>query len=337
MRHRLFTLLLFALPAVQTYGDDISPKLKRWLKPQSWKRDVTQPIVSLGKPGEFDDRHLFAPCVALEKGRYRLWYSGSRGVVAKRVFSLGLAFGKDGRKFAKHNSNPVFRFGDGKHSVLTATLLRKPDGAVLRENGKLRMWFSSTHFAGGTGKHTLHESSSRDGIKWDAPSKPQLEGVYAPTIIKDGKRYRMWFTDVSGKTWVISQAESLDGRAWKVTHRGVVKIDQKWEMSRLFYPTVLKIDGVYLLWYGSYWSAKRSKTALGFAVSTDGLSWKKHPSNPVFRPDPKRAWESHYTTSQSVLRLSDGSFRIWYASRKKPPFVNKYFAIGTATWAGPRR
>lgn len=28
-----------------------------------------------------------------------------------------------------------------------------------------------------------------------------------------------------------------------------------------------------------------------------------------------RAWESHYTTSQSLMQLDDGSWRIWYASR----------------------
>ncbi|MBM4049587.1 MAG: hypothetical protein FJ279_31210 [Planctomycetes bacterium] len=53
----------------------------------------------------------------------------------------------------------------------------------------------------------------------------------------------------------------------------------------------------------------------------------------VFGPEPSRAWESHYTTSQSVLRLPDGSWRLWYASRPKPPFDHKYFAIGTARWA----
>jgi len=65
------------------------------------------------------------------------------------------------------------------------------------------------------------------------------------------------------------------------------------------------------------------------------MRWHKSPHNPVLRPDPQRPWESHYTTSQSVLRLEDGSFRIWYASRKEPPFRNKYFAINTARWAGP--
>jgi hypothetical protein len=90
------------------------------------------------------------------------------------------------------------------------------------------------------------------------------------------------------------------------------------------------------MWYGSYWRGQDSqKTALGFAVSRDGLRWTKSPHNPVFRPDPMREWESHYTTSQSLIRLEDGSWRIWYASRTRPPFVHKYFAIGTARWAGP--
>jgi hypothetical protein len=37
-----------------------------------------------------------------------------------------------------------------------------------------------------------------------------------------------------------------------------------------------------------------------------------------------------------VLRLPDGSFRYYYASRTAPPFMNLYFAINTARWAGPK-
>ncbi|HIF31540.1 MAG TPA: hypothetical protein EYG57_18860 [Planctomycetes bacterium] len=79
----------------------------------------------------------------------------------------------------------------------------------------------------------------------------------------------------------------------------------------------------------------REATAIGFAVSLDGVKWHKHPQNPVLRPDPKPPWESHYVSSQSVVRLPDGSFRMWYASRKKPPFKNLYFALNTAHWTGP--
>ena len=313
----------------------VPPRLRKWLHPQEWVRDTKGPILQLGESGEFDDTHMFAPCVAKLDGVYHLWYNGSTGRVADRVFHLGLATSADGRVFRKHRSNPIFRFGDGKHSVLTTTLLRSSDGSPIREDGKLRMWFSSTHFSGGTGHHALYETRSVDGINWQQPSKPLLDHAYAPTILKEANGYQMWYTDVSGDEWVFRSATSSDGRIWKVRPEAVLKPDAKWEKSRIFYPTVLKIDDVYLMWYGSYWSERPNTTAIGFAASLDGYRWHRNSHSPVLRPDPERPWESNYTTSQSVIRNADGSFRIWYASRKKPPFVNKYFAINTATWPGP--
>jgi hypothetical protein len=207
----LFVILVvqFSLTNLSRAEDDkqvVPQTLQKWMQPQEWKRDTDGPIVELGQSGEFDGTHVFAPCVAKLDQTYHLWYSGSRGTVAERVFDLGLATSSDGLSFTKSSPNPVFRFGDGKHSVLTATLLRRPDGDVLREDGKLRMWFSSTHFSGGTGHHALYETHSRDGINWDAPSEPLLKGVYAPTILKEGDNYRMWYTDVSSDPWVMRLA-----------------------------------------------------------------------------------------------------------------------------------
>ena len=34
-------------------------------------------------------------------------------------------------------------------------------------------------------------------------------------------------------------------------------------------------------------------------------------------PIAERQWESHYVTSQSLIQLPDGSWRIWYASRTR--------------------
>ncbi len=351
MRYRLFAILnavLFcvALPNVVLAQNktndarDIPDSLKRWLQPQDWQRDTAGPVLSLGEARAFDDTHIFAPCVARRDGEYMLWYSGSTGAVAQRGFSLGMATSKDGRGFARSSHGPVLKFSDGKRSVLTATLLRDPDGTPIAENGRLRMWFSATDFTDGTGRHALYESTSQDGAQWGEPSEALLEGVYAPTIIKettdDGEdAYRMWYTDVSSGDWTIRTATSQDGREWDVHPDSVLTAEAEWEQNRLFYPTVLKVDGVYLMWYGSYWSARANTTAIGFAVSSDGIHWHRNPHSPVLTPVEDRAWESHYTTSQSVIRQDDGSFRIWYASRKQPPFVNKYFAINTAIWAGP--
>ncbi len=332
----LVSSVLLVAPAA-TMGGEVPVELRPWLQAQQWERDTAGPIVSLGKPGDFDDTHIFAPCVAIVDQKYQLWYCGSRGIVAERVFRIGLASSVDGRHFERFASNPVLEFADQRHSIMTPTMLRETDGTPIRESGNFRMWYSATDFLDQSDKkglHTLRESTSRDGVHWSEPTVALLENVYAPTIVKDGDRYRLWFTDVGTQPWQFHHASSSDGRHWAVDPDPVMGIDQEWENRNLFYPTVVKTDGLYLMWYGSYLAENSEKTATGFAASIDGLRWYKNPHNPVLRPDPSREWESNYTTSQSVIRNGDGSWRIWYASRKKPPFLNKYFAINTARWSG---
>lgn len=283
--------VLVATTASRTAEAEPPDSIKRWLGPQNWVRDTDGPIVSLGEPGSFDDTHIFAPCVYRDEKGFRLLYCGSRGSVAKRVFEIGLTMSHDGRTFTRAAASPVFVFGDGKRSILTPTLLRGLDGSPIREHGKLRMWFSATDFTDKSGLHTLHESTSNDGVRWSEPSPVLLAGVYAPTILKEEQGYRMWYTDVAREPWIIRAATSTDGRKWDIVPNPVLEIDQKWERDRLFYPTVVKADGVYLMWYGSYWLSKDARTALGFAASTDGLTWSKNPHNPVFRPDERRPWE----------------------------------------------
>lgn len=310
---------------------EVGVSLDQWLGDQNWVRDTDEPCVSLGPEGAFDDTHLFAPAVVAVDGAFRLYYCGSQGEVEARVFRMGLSASDDGVYFDRHPIAPVLSF-EGRQSVLTPTFLRSADGNAIREHGRFRLWFSSTTFPPGAA-HTIHETSSEDGIVWDSPSAAQVsETAYAPTVLKDDDRYRMWYTDVSALPWTIRYAESEDGHDWEVRPDPVLTVDQAWEHDRLVYPTVLKRDGVYLMWYGSYSEPELQRTAIGFAVSRDGISWTRHPGNPVFEPDPSRSWESHYTTSQSLLIQEDGSIRMWYASRTKPPFTHKYFAIGTAVW-----
>ena len=304
---------------------------KTWLEGQNWRRRGEAPAVALGPEGAFDDMHIFAPCVARMGGRYFLWYSGSRGEVAERVFRLGLAVSEDGVSFAKIDSNPVFEFGDGRRSILTPALARRPDGTHCPVGGRLCLYYTAADL-GGDGKHTLHRSGSDDGLVWDTPSPNLLDDAYAPSVMFDDGTWRLWYTDVSAEPWCLRHATSDNGLDWRIEKRKALVLDQDWEAGRLFYPSVIRRDGVYVMWYGSYWGPEKQRTALGVALSEDGVVWRKSAHNPVFKPDPARPWESHYTTSQSVLCDDDGTWRLWYGARTRPPFVHKYFAIGTATW-----
>lgn len=315
--------------------NEIPERLRPWLGEQTWKRDVEGPILSLGKSGEFDDQHIFAPAVIEEGDEFKLFYSGSQGNPSNRVFRLGLATSRDGKLFEKVAKNPVFAMADQKHSVLTPTILRDGDGKVVREDGRLRMWFASATLGKG-GLHTLHEATSVDGITWADPSPVLLENAYSPSVLKTDKGYEMWYCDVTRRPWVIRYATSNDGRKWNVAPGAVLTLSQAWENEIVLYPSVLKVDGVYLMWYGSYDRAiRRETTAIGFAASLDGQKWYKHPANPVIRPEKSHVWESNYVGNGCVMRLSDGSFRYWYSSRTAPPFKNLYFALGTVHWAGP--
>lgn len=327
----------FFVPSCLGGETDVPEKLRPWLGEQIWRRDVEGPILSLGKVGDFDDQHIFAPAVIEEAGVFKLLYSGSQGDPGNRVFRLGLATSRDGKQFAKYEKNPVLAMADQKHSVLTPTILRDGDGRVLREDGKLRMWFASATLGKG-GLHTLHEATSSDGVAWSEPSAVLLENAYSPSVLKTDKGYEMWYCDVTRRPWIIRYATSENGKKWNVAPGPVLTLSQDWENEIVLYPSVLKIDGVYLMWYGSYDHAiRRETTAIGFAASLDGRKWYKHPANPVIRPEKSHAWESNYVGNGCVMRLPDGSFRYWYSSRTAPPFENLYFALGTVHWTGPSK
>src|SRR5262245_6575058 len=179
-------LLLLALCPAAGRSDE--PALDRWLKPQEWRRDRDTPALSLGEKGRFDDQHIFAPHVIRMGDEFWMYYSGSQRCVDagtykgkakdpanpaksdQRLFKLGLAKSKDGVRFTRHSAEAVFSFGDDVHSVVTAAILKDPDGSVRREGGKMRMYFAAVDFPRGTYKHDLYEATSADGIRWSKPT-----------------------------------------------------------------------------------------------------------------------------------------------------------------------
>ncbi|MEQ1828594.1 MAG: hypothetical protein ABL921_21715 [Pirellula sp.] len=340
----LFLIVFSLIPATIAMAQDTVPdKLVRWLSNQQWQRDADGPILSLGKAGDFDETHIFAPTVAMENGKYLMWYCGSQGFAHdlapvrsrdERVFRLGLATSDDGQTFERH-SGPVFQLETPRLSVLTPSVLRDSKGNVVRESGMMRMWFTSATLGGGGQSHAIQQALSPDGTQWTTISDIQLARAYAPSVLRTDNGYEMWYTQPGSYPWIIRHAKSEDGLQWVVTDQPVLEISQSWEHDLQIYPCVLLVDGVYLMWYASYLHKNHETTAIGFAASTDGVKWYKHANNPVLRPEPSRPWESHYVSSHSVMRLEDNRFRIWYASRKQPPFQNLYYALNTAIWNGP--
>jgi predicted GH43/DUF377 family glycosyl hydrolase len=192
-----------------------------------------------------------------------------------------------------------------KNPVLGGSLGTCFDVSVLREGGKYRMWFSWRP------KRSIALVESKDGLAWGTPAVvlgPRKasgweEDVNRPVVIRQGGKYRMWYTgQARGKSW-IGYATSADGKTWQRAGASpVLSPEQPWERVAVMCPHVLYDDKekLYRLWYSG--GEQYEPNAIGHATSKDGRKWTRHAQNPVFRPEPKNAWEKDRVTACQVVR-----------------------------------
>jgi predicted GH43/DUF377 family glycosyl hydrolase len=195
-----------------------------------------------------------------------------------------------------------------KNPVLGGKLGTCFDIAVLKEGDKYRMWFSWRP------KRSIALVESKDGLTWGEPSivlppNPKSgweDEVNRPVVLKKGDSYHMWYTgQAKGKSW-IGCATSTDGKTWKRQgDKPVLSAEQPWEKVAVMCPHVLYDDmaKVYRMWYSG--GEQFEPNAIGYATSSDGLKWTRHDKNPIFRPDPKNAWEKDRVTACQVVKQGD--------------------------------
>jgi predicted GH43/DUF377 family glycosyl hydrolase len=83
----------------------------------------------------------------------------------------------------------------------------------------------------------------------------------------------------------------------------------------------------YEMWYGgSFGPPSWRPYRIGFAWSTDGITWTKHPGNPVLVPD-SGAWDAYTTEGAFVLR-ENGMYKLWYTGMRT---ATSTWGIGYAT------
>ena len=53
-----------------------------------------------------------------------------------------------------------------------------------------------------------------------------MENAYAPCVIKEGGKYRMWYTWINRHPWHTNHAESDDGTHWRISEKPCIVMDQ---------------------------------------------------------------------------------------------------------------
>ena len=219
----------------------------------------SEPLLTLGDLGAFDENGTGYPCLVPRDGKISLYYVGwMPTVLTPYQAHIGLADLEPDGHFKRVSRAPVLERTDDDYLSLGSCY-------VLADDGLFRMWYTSYLGWGkspGEPKHTyvIKYAESRDGLHWQRPGRicigVEKEGEFAicrPSVLKTGGQYHMWYA-TRGEEYRIGYAISKDGLHW--TRRddlaGISVSGTGWDSKALTYPHVFESRGnLYMLYNGN--------------------------------------------------------------------------------------
>lgn len=267
-------------------------------------KHASNPVLDVGRPGDWDDQGCGCFSVAEVRGRYHLYYMGAGQTNA---FRIGLATSGDGIEWQRSAANPVLPPGPrGSWDDRAVTM-----PYVLNDSGRLSLYYTGSGKGGGFGLAT-----SEDGESWQRQGKgPVMRGIGGsmdPCVRKDGDGYRMWYVGKRGPAFRIFRATSKDGIKWIRQTEPILPLGEAGEFDERHHagPVELRIGGRHYLFHlgGSERGWK-----LGLAVSDDGVHWNKSAANPILDAGGREAWDGGSIMGHEVI-WKDGRFHVWYAA-----------------------
>lgn len=197
-------------------------------------------------------------------------------------------------------------------------------------------------FGGSTGNlhYSLGRATSSDGgATWTADAGNPLISwgsswasvwlAQCNMVISSGTYY-LYATGYNGTKRVIGLFTSTDGNAW--TDRGVVlDVDPTggaFDHDSVNFPTVLHdstLSPAWLMWYTGWLG---STTTIGYATSSDGLSWTK--AGKVLDVGSAGAFDDSGLAAGAAVPLGGGSYGLYYAG-----LHSSFYHTGYATTTNP--
>jgi predicted GH43/DUF377 family glycosyl hydrolase len=244
------------------------------------------PILTKGKPGEFDDCGVMPTYVQhLGDGEKYLYYIGwAQKTTVPYHNSIGVAgLEEDGqwRKFpgpltGSSMEDPFFQ---GTACILPNFEFNLYEIWYLSAVG----WVKDTNGKMEPRYHIKHAFSS-DGLHWTRKGRVAIElegeaegGIASAAVIKKNGRYMMWychrntfgFRDSKENSYRIGYAESSNGRDWarKDDEVGIERSESGWDSMMMCYPYVIEYEGkLYMFFNGNGFG----KEGIGYAVGEIG-------------------------------------------------------------------
>jgi predicted GH43/DUF377 family glycosyl hydrolase len=222
---------------------------------------ATEPALSPGEPGHFDDGGVYpGSIVEVKAGELWMYYCGrNNGERPLYYMAIGLAVSKDGgQTFKRFSKAPIL----GRHDS-DPWMVSTP--CVLREGDLWRMWYLSglgwTKEPNWKSFYHIKYAESRDGVSWERPNLvciPLADGetnIASPAVVKTKEgTYNMWYSYVAGNGYRIGFATSNDGRLWtrNDAESGLELSATGWDSEAMAYPSAFEHAGKnYLLYSGN--------------------------------------------------------------------------------------
>ena len=173
------------------------------------------------------------------------------------------------------------------------------------------------------------------GNTWDG------NRVLRPVVVYNGSIYMMWYSGGSGGVHDIGLATSADGKTWTryarnpefaptpVMARGLTG---EWDSNSIDEAWVLREGNQYKMWYsGQLWNPDGSikNYLIGYATSSDGISWSKYPGNPVLTVGAPGSWDDKWAWRPIVIRQGS-SYVMYYRGVSTQPETQAKAGLATS-------
>jgi len=135
-------------------------------------------------------------------------------------------------------------------------------------------------------------------------------GTRMNSMLFENGTFKVWYGGTDGTHWKIGYATSMDGINWTKQNGGnpVLNLGAggTWDSNHVSHPIVINDAGTYKMWFcghdGSTWQ-------VGYATSSDGISWNKNANNPVMKVKGGTFYSSGVYTG-SVIK-ENGIYKMW--------------------------
>ncbi|MBI4547854.1 MAG: hypothetical protein HY707_07740 [Ignavibacteriae bacterium] len=287
MKNPVFT---FSLLLLLVYSSPASSQTK-------WFKYEGNPVLDVGKRGEWDETFIHIDRVIIEGSVYRMWYSGGWTLVR-----TGHATSPDGVTWAKDRLNPVLDVSPGSWDSKSA---HRP--YVIFTDSTYKMWYKGDDLS----IFRIGYASSKDGIVWKKAGGPILNPgtpeswdkgrVGWPSVVGPDSSggYKMWYSTVP--TGKVGYATAINETSWIKYPEPVF-----WDDYGVHQPRVIYSRGLYEMWHITI-------SGLGYATSLDGIHWSKSSENPVLWIGPAGTWDDDVALVPGDIIFDGQLYHMWYS------------------------